>query len=310
MSTNAIKSFLILSTALMLGACAPQPECVDGSQPVDRLVSPLKVIQSCRCNVKAAKAKAVCFDNEVCAPDVADGEVGWCKTKPEPVAPTPPPTITCGAGTYADASNVCQKLPTCGPNTHLDNSTPTAPKCVADTVVVQPTCVDGIQNGTETGVDCGGSCANACSPPPATFPISLKFVAPAPGAGQFYNQANAQFYIYHATDLGGDTTLADTGEEIFLSQKEACTRFQPAALNGSGGSGALIIEVKGKIKGTTRWAGETGMFRMNDVTVYIRNTARPGSTYPLLVTGDTNSEGNLALYAKNSGMIAGALGCP
>jgi hypothetical protein len=26
----------------------------------------------------------------------------------------------------------------------------------------EPSCVDGLQNGTETGVDCGGSCAKAC----------------------------------------------------------------------------------------------------------------------------------------------------
>jgi len=29
-----------------------------------------------------------------------------------------------------------------------------------------PTCTDGVKNGTETGVDCGGSCPNACSATP------------------------------------------------------------------------------------------------------------------------------------------------
>lgn len=28
---------------------------------------------------------------------------------------------------------------------------------------VEPTCVDGIQNGTETGIDCGGDCIRQCS---------------------------------------------------------------------------------------------------------------------------------------------------
>ena len=35
----------------------------------------------------------------------------------------------------------------------------------------EPTCMDGIQNGTETGVDCGGACARACTA--ETDPVSI-----------------------------------------------------------------------------------------------------------------------------------------
>lgn len=50
--------------------------------------------------------------------------------------------------------------PTCDDG--VQNGTETGVDCGGSCPTACPTCFDGIQNGNETGVDCGGSCASAC----------------------------------------------------------------------------------------------------------------------------------------------------
>lgn len=44
----------------------------------------------------------------------------------------------------------------------------------------QPTCTDGIQNGSETGIDCGGECPMSCEPVVPATPVVAPCASTAP----------------------------------------------------------------------------------------------------------------------------------